>query len=330
VNCMAKFDCRKVIFFSVSVLLHVILFGSLFLFFTKGVSYRLPGKVDSSSSIQAQAIDQNKWDAKKKAEALKQRQLRMAQLKRERAQQRQAEMKVQAEKKRQAEAKARQAKKRLAEVAAKKERQRLARLKAKKAAALKHQLVMQKAKKAAALKQKIAQQKIGKAAERKRKEALVRKARQQQKDQLERQLASSQLRQQQVNINKQLMAEQRRIEVKNLARIRQAQRLQAQRNQGVIDKYKALIINAVNRHWRFSIKLLHVKCRVKIRLAPDGTVLSVKLLSGSGNDAFDRSAVQAITNASPLPVPQDSSIFNSNFRVLSFTMSPYKGLLAYH
>jgi colicin import membrane protein len=46
------------------------------------------------------------------------------------------------------------------------------------------------------------------------------------------------------------------------------------------------------------------------------------VVSSSGDPIFDRSAENAVSKASPLPVPQDKSLFNDEFRVFTFVFKP--------
>ncbi len=91
---------------------------------------------------------------------------------------------------------------------------------------------------------------------------------------------------------------------------------------GVVDRYKALIINAISQQW---ILPDHIDNRLssqfRIRLAPNGTVLEVTLTRSSGDPILDRSAQSAIYKASPLPVPSDPEMFNV-FRDISLTVRP--------
>lgn len=57
---------------------------------------------------------------------------------------------------------------------------------------------------------------------------------------------------------------------------------------------------------------------VQIRLVPTGEVIQVVIVKSSGNAALDRSVEQAISKASPLPVPKEMLVFEKNFR--SFTL----------
>lgn len=91
---------------------------------------------------------------------------------------------------------------------------------------------------------------------------------------------------------------------------------------GEVDKYKAMILDAIGRHW---ILPDHVDNRLSsvfhIRLAPDGSVLEVSLVRSSGDPILDRSAQTAIYKASPLPVPHEALVFNM-FRDINLTVRP--------
>jgi colicin import membrane protein len=91
---------------------------------------------------------------------------------------------------------------------------------------------------------------------------------------------------------------------------------------GVVDKYKALIINAISRQWILPDNAdSRMSSQFRIRLAPNGAVLDVSLTKSSGDSVLDRSARAAIYKASPLPVPTDPSTFNI-FRDISLTVRP--------
>ncbi len=91
---------------------------------------------------------------------------------------------------------------------------------------------------------------------------------------------------------------------------------------GVVDKYKALIINAISQQWILPDNVdRRLSSQFRIRLAPNGTVLDVSLLRSSGDSILDRSAQSAIYKASPLPVPSDMATFNI-FREISLTVRP--------
>lgn len=92
--------------------------------------------------------------------------------------------------------------------------------------------------------------------------------------------------------------------------------------QGEINKYKALIIQAIRHQWIVPDNVrADVYCQFEIRLAPGGTVLNVQLLKSSGDPLLDRSAQNAIYKASPLPVPADTQTFEL-FRQINLKVTP--------
>ena len=61
------------------------------------------------------------------------------------------------------------------------------------------------------------------------------------------------------------------------------------------------------------------RCRLNISLAPDGLVISVKVLSG--DTKVCQSAQRATLKSRTLPIPKDASIA-SQFRQFSITLAP--------
>ena len=91
---------------------------------------------------------------------------------------------------------------------------------------------------------------------------------------------------------------------------------------GEVNKYKALILNAIGRNWILPENVnSSLSSQFRIRLAPDGMVLEVSLMRSSGDPLLDRSAQTAIYKASPFPVPADVETFNM-FRDISLTVRP--------
>lgn len=91
---------------------------------------------------------------------------------------------------------------------------------------------------------------------------------------------------------------------------------------GEVDKYKAMIINAISQQWILPENAnSNLSSQFRIRLAPNGAVLEVSLTRSSGDAILDRSAQAAIFKASPLPVPADPNTFNI-FRDISLTVRP--------
>lgn len=163
-----------------------------------------------------------------------------------------------------------------------------------------------------------------------------------QKKQQEKHLAD--LKQQQLQLQKQQTLEKQRLadalqkqkqedaakaqrelaakEAQRKAELAAAEQQKAAQMSGEVNKYKALIIQAISQHW---ILPEHVDrslySQFRIQLAPNGQVLSVSLIRSSGDSVLDRSAQAAIYKASPLPVPSDATMFNL-FRDISLTVRP--------
>lgn len=96
----------------------------------------------------------------------------------------------------------------------------------------------------------------------------------------------------------------------------------SQHTQGVIDKYKALILQAISQQWVVpSHADKHLSCELLIRLAPGGLVLEVQIIKSSGDILLDRSARAAVFKASPLPVPDDIYSFEP-FRQFVLKVKP--------
>lgn len=102
---------------------------------------------------------------------------------------------------------------------------------------------------------------------------------------------------------------------------------QLAQNQGEIDKYKTLIIQAISNKWIVPEDLEKgLETKLLVRLAPGGMVMDIKVIKSSGNEALDRSAETAVYKASPLPVPEDAGLF-AKFRTINLTVRP-EGILA--
>jgi colicin import membrane protein len=96
---------------------------------------------------------------------------------------------------------------------------------------------------------------------------------------------------------------------------------------GVVDKYKALILQTISQHWLVPSGVDKKRsAELLIRVAPSGVVLDVQLTKSSGDDALDRSARAAVLKSSPLPVPTDLDAFEA-FRQFVLKVKP-ENLLA--
>ncbi len=92
--------------------------------------------------------------------------------------------------------------------------------------------------------------------------------------------------------------------------------------QGVVDKYKALIIQNISEHWIVPVQADKTRYSVLlIRVAPGGAVLDVQITKSSGDPALDSSAKVAVLKSSPLPVPSDPEAFEP-FRQFVLKVKP--------
>ena len=142
------------------------------------------------------------------------------------------------------------------------------------------------------------------------------KAKQEKEELEQKQLAQNQL------LKKQL--EQKQLAAANESAMNAAKNAEIA---GEVDKYKALIIQAISSKWILPENAnSSMSSQFRIRLAPNGLVLEVNLIRSSGDPILDRSAQSAIYKASPLPVPSDPNAFNV-FRDISLTVRPenYRG-----
>ncbi|MDX8407667.1 MAG: cell envelope integrity protein TolA [Mariprofundaceae bacterium] len=89
-----------------------------------------------------------------------------------------------------------------------------------------------------------------------------------------------------------------------------------------MERYIALIQAAVQQKWKVPASLSHVSDPlVEMRLQPDGSVASIKLLESSGSRTLDDSLIRAIRAAAPFEVPRKQFEF---FRVNRIRFHPLK------
>jgi TonB family protein len=72
--------------------------------------------------------------------------------------------------------------------------------------------------------------------------------------------------------------------------------------------YVGQVQTAIQSHWSIpgEIARLRIMVQLGLKVGPDGRVLDVWVDKGSGNRAFDESAMRAVRAASPLPVPPET------------------------
>lgn len=89
-----------------------------------------------------------------------------------------------------------------------------------------------------------------------------------------------------------------------------------------LGRYQAAIRNAIKLKWsRPPGARNEMQAVVQVNLIPGGEVVQVRVTESSGSSAFDRSAVAAVKNASPLPVPS-GELFNEHFRSFKLRFNP--------
>lgn len=147
-------------------------------------------------------------------------------------------------------------------------------------------------------------------------------AKQKQKKHAEKLAHEKQLRAKQLAHQKQIAHEKEIAHEKAVAEQNRLKALHARQIQGTIDRYQAMILQAISEHWLIPPGVdKTLSCKLNIQLAPDGSVLNVTLLESSNNVLLDRSAVAAVYKSSPLPVPTDPEAFDS-FRNIDLIVRP--------
>lgn len=95
-----------------------------------------------------------------------------------------------------------------------------------------------------------------------------------------------------------------------------------QKTQGEINRYKALVLQAISQNWIIPPTVnKDLSAELMIRVAPGGMVLDVQIAHSSGDESLDRSARTAVFKASPLPVPLDADAFEP-FRQFVLKVKP--------
>ena len=112
-----------------------------------------------------------------------------------------------------------------------------------------------------------------------------------------------------------------------MAREQQARQQAAQlrADQAEVASYTQVIASLVSSQWsRPASARRGMTVMLRIRLAPTGEVISIARVRGSGDEAFDRSAQQAVNRAAPFTEIRniESRIFEKNFREFTFLFNP--------
>lgn len=152
--------------------------------------------------------------------------------------------------------------------------------------------------------------------------ALQAKKQLQQQNQIQKQLLAdlNKTKAQQKKLKQKALEKAFENEVRNLSakalqdqlknEVRQAGAQREQKAQGQVDKYKAMVLQAIGRHWLIPSNVdKRLATQIVIFLAPGGMVLDAEIYKSSGNVGLDNSARAAVFKASPLPVPNDPEEF---------------------
>jgi len=91
-----------------------------------------------------------------------------------------------------------------------------------------------------------------------------------------------------------------------------------------LERYKALIIQRVERNWSKPPSSKGLQCVLKVRVVPGGEIVAVSVVQSSGNAVFDNSVQNAVYKSTPLPLPADPSLFEY-LREIEFTFRPPEG-----
>lgn len=89
-----------------------------------------------------------------------------------------------------------------------------------------------------------------------------------------------------------------------------------------IERFMALIKLRIENIWVIPPKSENLSISLRIKLLPNGELSSVEVIKSSGNNAFDRSAVLAAKSVTRYPVPEDTRIFEKNFRQFNMAFRP--------
>lgn len=95
------------------------------------------------------------------------------------------------------------------------------------------------------------------------------------------------------------------------------------RNNSEINKHITVIKQKVTRNWIQPAKAKKgLSCEILVRLVPPGgSVIDAQIVKSSGDAIFDRSVLNAVFKASPLPLPRDTAL-HSRFREIRFKFEP--------
>lgn len=89
--------------------------------------------------------------------------------------------------------------------------------------------------------------------------------------------------------------------------------------------YMSAISQRIEQHWsRPPSARNNMECELLIKLVPTGRVINVDIVRSSGNELFDRSAVQAVKKAEQFPIIREMKpeVFERYYRELNLVFRP--------
>lgn len=109
-------------------------------------------------------------------------------------------------------------------------------------------------------------------------------------------------------------AERQRLREREIAE--EQARLDAM-NAGALERYVYAIQQSIQRKWvKPASAKAGLECDIHVRQGPGGVVLEATIGRCNGDDAVKRSIVAAVHLASPLPEPEDPTLFERNLRII--------------
>lgn len=170
--------------------------------------------------------------------------------------------------------------------------------------------------------QKIREERIAEQQKEKKRLALLKEKQELEKKKL-KELEEQRQKQEQLEredeLKQKLQAEEERLKKEQeIAALRQAE---LKKKQTLIDKHMNLIEAKVYQKWISPPGDLKGKiCELRVRLIPTGEVISIELSKSSGDPVYDKSAINAVKSASPLPLPPAETGLFDMFRDLYLPM----------
>lgn len=111
--------------------------------------------------------------------------------------------------------------------------------------------------------------------------------------------------------------EQARRQAELAAAMAEEEDLMAAQQSGEMDRYIALIQQKVERNWVPPASAqAGLECEVAVVQLPDGSVVDARTVRCNGDAAVQRSIEAAVRRSSPLPLPDNRTLFERNLRFI--------------